>query len=374
MSIVKFSSPGFDKARFIQILKKEGLDGILITSPENTYYTTGYPAIMSAGNPILYALKNVLPFFVFVDLQGNVTLFCWAGASTGIEFDATRVITFGDKDTAFNKLEDFFRNSRDSIHTIGIESTCPYNVTHLVEKIFSPENIRTADEVIQKCRMVKSATEIEHIRSSTLIVEKTVSELMDLVQPGVRRPYLIHEAKSRMMLNGATGIGHVTISFGSSNPEVEIDEELESGKLVVLDLGAQYLGYASDNRRLMYTGKVPDGILDLHKRMCEIVDEIAAKLVPGVLFNDLYNLAINLYSKNNLDPFIPNVGHTMGLNTEEDWLYKNSPVIVEKGMVINLELYSLYKTGELIGDEETYVVGDHGSTQITTLSREIRSV
>jgi Xaa-Pro aminopeptidase len=286
MSIVKFSSPGFDKARFIQILKKEGLDGILITSPENTYYTTGYPAIMSAGNPILYALKNVLPFFVFVDLQGNVTLFCWAGASTGIEFDATRVITFGDKDTAFNKLEDFFRNSRDSIHTIGIESTCPYNVTHLVEKIFSPENIRTADEVIQKCRMVKSATEIEHIRSSTLIVEKTVSELMDLVRPGVRRPYLIHEAKSRMMLNGATGIGHVTISFGSSNPEVEIDEELESGKLVVLDLGAQYLGYASDNRRLMYTGKVPDGILDLHKRMCEIVDEIAAKLVPGVLFND----------------------------------------------------------------------------------------
>lgn len=374
MSNIKFASPGFDKVRYTEILKRTGLDGILITSPENTYYVSGYPAIMSAGNPILYALKNVLPFFVFTDQMGEITLFCWGGAAMGIEFDAARVITFGDKETAFKKLEEFFLDKQDAIHSIGIESSCPYNVSRVMEKMFPSGNIQTADEVLQLCRMIKSQTEIDHIRASTSVVEKTVSELMDLIHPGIRRPYLIHEAKSRMMLNGATGIGHVTISFGSSNPEVEIDEVLEPGKLVILDLGAQYLGYASDNRRLMYTGRIPDGILDLHKRMCEIVDEIAFRLIPGTSFNDLYDLAINLYTKHKLDPFIPNVGHTMGLNTEEDWLYKNSPVIVEKGMVINLELYSLYKTGELIGDEETYVTGENGATQITTLSREIRSV
>ena len=68
------------------------------------------------------------------------------------------------------------------------------------------------------------------------------------------------------------------------------------------------------------------------------------------------------------------MGHTIGLNTEEDWIYKDSPIVFEPGMVLNLEMYSLYETGELIGDEETYIIDEDGAQQITVLPRAIKTI
>lgn len=78
MTDVRFDPPGFDSARFATLIQERGLGGVLITSPENVYYTSGFPALFSSGNPILYGLRNVLPFFVYVTAQ--VSARCFAGA------------------------------------------------------------------------------------------------------------------------------------------------------------------------------------------------------------------------------------------------------------------------------------------------------
>jgi Xaa-Pro dipeptidase len=374
MTIPKFPSPGFDPQRFSNYLEQSGCDAMLLTSPENVYYATGYPSITSAGNPILYALRNVLPFYVWVDKQGNTTLLCWGGAAAGVEFGATHLIPFPDAVQAHQALEQLLQENKTLIDTVGIESSCPADVYRMVAGIYGDEKVSLADDVIRRMRLVKSLQEIEYLKKSTAIVEQTVSELMELISVGISRPELIRQSKYRMLKNGATGVGHITINFGSSNPEVEIDEKLEANRLVVLDLGALYLGYASDNRRLLYSGQVPDGIRKLHETMCGIVDDVAAFIQPGKTFAEAFDLSIQLYKQNSLEPFIPNVGHTIGLNTEEEWIYKDSPTIFEPGMVLNLEMYSLYETGELIGDEETYLVDEHGAQQFTVLPRAIKPI
>ena len=374
MSDVQFLSPGFSLQRFTSLMQKFQLDGILLTSPENVYYASGFPSIHSAGNPILYALRNVLPYYAYLDREGNATLLCWGGAAAGVRFSARQVITFPDAATARQKLGELLAQQAKQIGRIGLETTCPLETYRMVENAFDAGRIALCDELIGEMRLIKSANEIGYMKRSTAIVEQTVAELMGLLHIGISRPELIHQAKARMLKNGATGIGHVTISFGSSNPEVEIDEQLQPNKLVVLDLGALYLGYASDNRRLLYSGKIPAGMLALHATMCEIVDEVAERMKPGTSFDELYQLAIQLYQKHKLDPFIPNVGHSIGLNTEEAWIYKDSPVLVQPGMVINLELYSLYETGELIGDEETYYIDEIGAQQMTSLPRPIKEI
>jgi Xaa-Pro aminopeptidase len=374
MTTVHFPAPGFDPQRCVALMQEHQFNGILVTSPENVYYTTGYPAIPSAGNPILFTLRNVLPFYVFLDAQGQVTLFCWGGAAAGVDFDASQVITFPDAASAAQKLSEFLQRQALDSGNLGIEASCPYEAYQLAVEAFSISRIALADAIFRELRLIKSPQEIEFLKKSTAIVEQTVSELIARSHLGMSRSDLIHEAKYRMLKNGATGIGHVTISFGDSNPEVEIDEHLQKDRLVVLDLGALYKGYASDNRRLLFSGKVPEGMLALHATMCAIVDEVAENIIPGRTFNELYALATRLYSENKLNPFIPNVGHTIGLNTEEAWLYKDSPVVVQPGMAINLELYSLYQTGELIGDEETYWVSSSGANRLTTLPRTIKPI
>src|SRR5512136_2140024 len=86
-----FKPVGFDRPRFLKLMKAHDLDGVFLSSPENVFYTTGYPCLPSSGNPIVYALRNQLPFFSYISRDGPVTLLCWGGAAMGMEYGAEDV-------------------------------------------------------------------------------------------------------------------------------------------------------------------------------------------------------------------------------------------------------------------------------------------
>jgi len=366
---------GLNKAELLKRMGEAGLDGVLLTSPENVFYTTGYPALPSSGNPILYALRNVLPFFSYVSARGKTTLLCWGGAATGVTYGVDAVKTFPDIAGAYQELASVLSADLISSSRLGIESSCPYAVLQVAGQIVQPQHLVTVDRAMMLTRMVKSSQEVALLEKSIQVVEQTVSELMDMVHLGIDRPSLMQAAKVGMMRRGASGISHVTLSFGASNPEVEVYEKLQSGKLVTLDLGAIVSGYYSDTRRLMFSGEIPPGMSALHQTMCAIVDEVGGALAPGKTFGEVYDLTMALYDRQGLKPFIPNIGHTIGLQVEEIWLYpENAALVLKAGIVLNLEMYAVYETGELIGDEETYVITESGVRQLTHLPTPIRPV
>ena len=315
VSQVSFEPLGFNREDLVRRMERADLGGVLLTSPENVYYTTGYPALPSSGNPILYALRNVLPFYAYVSSRGSTTLLCWGGAATGIHYGVDDVRTFADVDAAYRELDAVLSANLTATSRLGIEGSCPYAVLQVVGKTVTAQNLAVVDPMMMMTRLVKSPQEVALLEKSIQVVEGTVSELMDQVHVGVHRPDLMHAAKVGMMQRGASGISHVTLSFGASNPEVEIDEELQPGKLVTLNLGAIVDGYYSDNRRLMYTGDIPAGMSGLHQTMCGIVNEVAATLAPGKTFGEVYNSAMAAYKREKLEPFIPNIGHTIGLQS-----------------------------------------------------------
>jgi len=191
---------------------------------------------------------------------------------------------------------------------------------------------------------------------------------------GASRLKVISAAKRIMLGQGASGIDHTTIAFGASNPEIAVDETLLAGRLVTLDLGATVEGYVSDNRRLLYTGPVPDDLRALHTTLCGIVARVGAAAQPGTPFADLYNLAVEAYGEHNLPPFFLSAGHSLGLQVEEAWITAESALTVEAGMVLNIELYSPYTDGTSIGDEETYLITEAGPQRLTQSDPAIRSI
>ncbi len=356
-------------------MKDRNVDAILLATPENVFYTTGYPCTPAGGNPILYALKNQFPLLSFIEADGRVTLCAWVGAVLGgVEYAADHVEMYIDKKGGIETLKNFFIGRNLDGKTIGIESDCPYFITRLIEDTARPGRLVVVDDIIQSLRLIKSAQEIEMILKSTQIAEATFSDLAKIIRPGITRPDLIQEAKYRMIKNGATGIGHVTISFGTSNPEVSIDEKLEKNRLVAIDLGPVYHGYAADIRRHVYTGVVPKRLARLYFTMCDIVNEIGRVSVAGTTAKKLHEHAVSLYEKNSLPPYIINVGHSIGLQTEEAWLYNGVDLTLEPEMVINIELYTSYEEGVEIGDEETYRITERGTTQLTSLPLDIIAV
>ena len=373
----RFHPIGLDQSKLRALIQRHDLAGILLTSPENVFYTTGYTALPSSGNPILYTLRNRLPFFSYVNREGQTTLLCWGFSAEGVDFGADALIGFNDFAGALHEVRTLLARELADGERLGIESTCPYYVLRLIEETVPHSGVPVVvDGIMASLRLIKSAAEIALLKKSTEIIEQTVGELYGILHRGMSRVDLTREAKYRMIRNGATGISHITFSFAQANPEVAIAETLDEGRLVTLDLGGIYDGYCSDNRRYAYSGQIPRSLLDRYNAMIEIVDAVGAALVPGTTYAELFGLGLDLYEQHDIAALarFTHVGHNIGLETEEQWLDDDPHSKVEAGMVINIELYSIAETGEQIGNEETYIVGPAGPERISVLPREITLV
>lgn len=370
----RFEPLGYSRERFAAAAAERNLDGVLLTSPENVFYSTGYTVLPSAGNPILYSLRNRLPFFAYLDAEGTVTLLCWGFSTERVEIGADEIVRFDRYADAVEALEGVLRAKRRG--RLALESTCPRYVLDTVKRADCGDDIADANGLMTELRLLKSPAEIAALRRSTELIEKTVAELYELLEPGMSRLALMDEARRRMIANGATGISHITFSFAQQNPEYAIDEPLDRGRLATLDLGAFVDGYCSDNRRYAYAGDIPASLLDRYERMVEIVDGIGAALIPGRTYAEVYERAGELCAERDVQLLgrKTHVGHHIGLETEEEWIDADASRTIRPNMVINIEVYSTAETGEQIGNEETYVIGADGPERVTVLEREIRRV
>ena len=371
-----FKPYGFKKEKLLELMMEYGLKGILLTSSENIYYTTCYTVLPSSGNPILYTLRNRLPYFVYVDENGLVTLFCWGYSTQGVQFGVDRIKGYASYEEALQTLEGHLKEELIDGSTLGIESGCPYFITQLIEEKLDHSSLFVVDAIMSRLRLIKSAEELNLVRKSVEIIETTLAELYPSIRIGMSRLELMQEAKTLLFRNGASGISHLTFSFGQANPEIAIGERLEPDRLITLDLGGIYKGYASDNRRYAYTGDIPPTLLDRYEAMVEIVDSVGNKLIPGTKYAEVFQHALDMYHKFDIEPGkeLNHVGHNIGLETEEEWITNDPELEVQAGMVINVELYSAAPSGEYVGDEETYIIETGGPTRISVLPREIRVI
>ena len=213
------------------------------------------------------------------------------------------------------------------------------------------------------------------LEKSAKISQDVLKNIGSRLREGITRESLMQEIRSMMMQFGATAVDHLTVAFGSSNPEIVIDEMLEKGQVVTIDVGAVYEGYVSDIRRLYYSGEtVPEEDLKLYETVTAILDSLQESISLGMTFSQVYDLAVKLYEKNGLQPLFTSAGHSIGLVTEEAHFSPENGFSVSRNMVINLELYVPDKDGIMIGDEETYLTTDKGLKKITDLERKILTV
>ena len=369
-----FKPVGLDKPRLLELMKSRGLDGLILSSPENVFYTTGYPCLPSSGNPIIYALRNQLPFFSYISSDGQVTLLCWGGAAMGVDYGADDVRMSFSQQMALDDLAALMTEKLQPGCTVGVESICPHYAIELLRQHASPGSIMIADDILSQLRLLKSPAEVERIRKSTQIIDQTVLDLAKKLRIGMSRLELIQLAKAGVIRNGADGVDHVTVAFGAANPEVALGELLEPNQVVTLDLGAVYRGYVSDNRRLAYTGVVPVPLKEQHTKLCRVVAGLGQALLPGKTFSELHALGLELFARENLEPMFLHVGHSIGLQVEEHWIMADDPTPVEAGMVLNIELYTPSDEGVMVGDEETFVVTGGKPERLSTLPVDIISV
>jgi Xaa-Pro dipeptidase len=369
---------GFNRDRAEEIMNACDLDLLIATTPVNVYYLSGLPTSHVAPNPILFALSNQYPNVAMMRREGDVTLFNWALFRSVDTFCwvADHQGTFSQeslKSALWSKIEQWgLKGGR-----IGVESWAPkYILDHLALK--NPDSeIVVADQAFLDMRLIKSDEEIALIERATEITEKAILACVEAAREGMTDNDLLRLARRAMVEEGADGWDHLTLSIGDSDPEAPgIGTVAKKGDIIRFDLGAVYKGYVSDVNRHVILGPVPDKAAELIERLIQFQEYYEQHIKPGVSIKQVNEEALAYYKTIRPEGSTWSVGHSIGLECEEQHLFGTMGVVdrpFEKNMVFEIEAWEPF-SNTLIGVEDCYCVTDTGCRKITTLDKHMISV
>lgn len=142
------------------------------------------------------------------------------------------------------------------------------------------------DQTIAKLRIIKEDFEIECIREAIRITKKAFAEVEKIVRPGIREYEVEAEFLKQIRKSGCDGLAYLpVISSGKRNCILQsIDNQgtCEDGDLLLMDVGAEYNGYAADiTRTIPVNGKFSPRQQEVYDELMAIQSEIKQYYVPG---------------------------------------------------------------------------------------------
>ena len=234
--------------------------------------------------------------------------------------------------------------SDNSLKSVGFESTA-MNVTtflKLKKKLKSVKLTPMAHE-IDAIRAVKDKTEIAHIRKAGEIASESLHVLCDYIKPGVREKDIAVELDYRMARNEAEQVSFSTIvasGVNSSQPHAAPgSRKIKNGDVVMIDYGAVYHGYHSDETCTFIVGRADKKQKEVYSLVKEAHDRAFAAVKAGVSCKEIDHIARTcIESKDMGKYFTHGTGHGVGLDVHEaPRIADTSEHILEEGMVVTIE-------------------------------------
>ncbi len=339
-------------------------DSALIISGENRRYFTGF--VSSLG----YLLITRKQAYLLVDFRYS---------------EAAKKNARGCEVVTFKKLSDSLREiiQCERLRSVMLEgSAFTLNEAANMEQIISSAGAAVIksnelDNLIARMRIIKTANEVENIRTAQRITEEALSETLKLINDRITEKDLALELEYRMRKKGADGISFDLITISgkkTSMPHgVPGDEKLTPNSFITFDIGALYKGYHSDMTRTFAYGKTDDKkkrvyntVLQAQRLGLEAVRDGATCHAVDAAARDY------IYAAGFEGMFGHSTGHGVGLEIHEmPFVTPNNNYILRSGMVVTVEpgIYIPNEFGVRI--EDTVVVSGNDYINLATFPKEL---
>ncbi len=349
------------RGRVVEAIGAAGVDGLLVTSPANVRYLTGFTgsngwlllaatgaAFLSDPRYAQQAAQEVAGIAVEVSATGLPSMVGAAAGGLGLQrlaFEPQHVTVALEKELAAAAAE---------IEWAALD-----------------------DEVVEDQRRTKDSGEIEALRAALALTEAALEEVAATIAPGHTETEVAAELERACRRRGAEGMAFETIV--ASGPRSALPHGVASpriigaGEPVMVDMGCRLGGYCSDITRMVWIGGAPSPRwLQIH----DIVDRARgaglAALRPGVGADEVDAAARQVIAAAGYgEAFTHGTGHGVGLEIHEaPRLSERSSEPLQSGMVVAIEP-AVYLEGELgIRIEDLVQVTDTGYQRLTTLSTD----
>jgi Xaa-Pro aminopeptidase len=201
------------------------------------------------------------------------------------------------------------------LESLGFEATSVnYSTFDDWQRALPEVSLVPAPDLIGQLRMIKSAEEVNKIRSACALTDAAWTHIQRMVQPGVTEYDLQLDLEFYMRRQGAALAFEPIVVSGakSARPHGKAsDKKLEKGDFLTCDFGAKVDGYCADLTRTVVVGEASDRHRELYDLVLKAQLECIAAMRPGVAAKDVDALARFIFG-DQAKYFGHGLGHGLG--------------------------------------------------------------
>jgi Xaa-Pro aminopeptidase len=230
---------------------------------------------------------------------------------------------------------------------------------------------------VEALRMVKSAGEIDAIKNSVRLNSLALDQALRHFKASMTEVDLAAEIEYRMRRLGADGTAFDTIVASGERTALPhahpVAGPIQRDQLLLIDMGANFAGYASDMTRTFGLGNLDAKIRRMYKAVLESQLAAIDAVKPGVSCAQVDRAARGVLRGYGFEKlFVHSTGHGLGLEIHErPRVGRKEAAKLEPGMAITIEP-GVYQEG--IGGiriEDTVVVTTHGCEILTPTGKDL---
>jgi Xaa-Pro dipeptidase len=364
-------------ARTRERLSERGVAGMLVHTPENMYYLSGY------HTPGYYAYQTMLvpttpakpPVLVVRRLEeSNVREFSW--------IDTRRVYT--DIEDPIELTAKVVKESGLEHATLAVEKSAWFLTVANLEalaRLLPKVTFVDGSGVVEQGRVIKSPAEIAYIRKAARAAEAAMRAGLDTTAAGRTEDEVAAEIYRAAILAGCeyTSLPQFIASgYRSSITHATwAGRRIEPGDVVYYEVVGTVQRYSASLYRGATIGPPNEKIKRMSDATIAGLERVLETMKPGVPCGDVAEAWADAIVKGGFDRPHKRAGYSIGISFPPDWgegyilsLKYGEKRMLEPGMVFHVPSSIRDEGVALVGNSETILVTDRGSEALTHFPRQ----
>ena len=398
-----------NQSRALDAMERNGLDGLVVTTPTNLYYVSNFRALgtefdafavlprSSAAPPtlgvghrgvvFLAANPTPIPNIITFEQPQFANVFPQPGApyqgffptTRAIEAEIRRLLKEAHNTSTSDGLEALTYCLRD----LGLEKARlgfdDLEVAQLLRERYLPNlQARGARELFWQIRLVKTDEEVQIMREGARIHQEALQEAFDAACVGVDVAELAHVFSMALVKRGSMPVGGIGFYTGPTEVALsaQLHNVLKKGDVLVGAGMSNYRSYNVEIGRTIAVGPPSRRQATVHMAVAAAFNQAESLIRPGLKTNEIFRCVMETVSREGGD--VDKLGiycHSIGLDVLEfPHHIQREGFVLEPNVCLCLYIFHKGPNGEIIALEDQFLVTDGGRECLATMPRHLIEV
>ena len=352
-----------------------GVDLLLVSTPENVYYLTGYQTIGYASYQCVIVPLEGEPLIVVRLLEeGVVRRLSWTN----------RFVVYADGEDPVDATVQAVSELRRPNDRVAVEQAAWFlTVRNYLRLAAALGALADGSGLVEEGRKIKSPREIDYIRRAARTTEAGLAAAAEVARAGVTENDVAAAAFDAMTRAGSEYLAIdpiVTSGYRSGIAHTTYQRRtIEDADAILLEFGGCWHRYFGPIMRTVLVGRYPEEAERMARTCIDALDAAIATIRPGVTSHEVDKAARDVIERAGFEEnYRKRLGYSVGIGFAPDWgeghiihLNVGDQSVLEPGMVFHMPpaLRRYARWG--VGMSETVLVTESGCEVLTSFPREL---